>query len=314
MIITCQWVVGFPPGFRLPAGQDFRNEAKKQLPLKLGDVAVTSAGKLHARYVFHAVTIDFDKNTRADHEVIRAASKRCMELADSLRCRTIVFPALGTGAAGFPFEPCAEAMVGAIVDHLNRDTALEIVSITLLSRRGVGSSDPTTQFYEKAVGVASVGTANRSLQQVTEEVRKLISGMNKPELKRKFDEFYTALSREDSRLDRPSVYNSKDTFAEKVFSKTTELAAATREAAKDTSWETEELKLKLLNTRYAGCMAQLNIKASHLNSFEIARAKYGGIDIPPRLESAIGDLRSEIVDLENQAHQLRQTIARSRSY
>jgi hypothetical protein len=55
-------------------------------------------------------------------------------------------------------------------------------------------------------------------------------------------------------------------------------------------------------------MAQL--KASRLTSFEIARAKYGRIDLPLRLEAAISDLRSEIDGLENQAHQLRQSRSR----
>src|SRR4051812_5590825 len=41
-------------------GEEIRQQALKHVPLKIGDVAVTSAGKLPAKYIFHAVTIDYD--------------------------------------------------------------------------------------------------------------------------------------------------------------------------------------------------------------------------------------------------------------
>src|SRR5215510_1979210 len=84
----------------LRAGGDMiAQEAHKHVPLGLGDVAVTSAGKLHARYIFHVVTIDFKNLSYASAETLKLATSRCLELADTLGCRTIAFPALGTGVA-----------------------------------------------------------------------------------------------------------------------------------------------------------------------------------------------------------------------
>src|SRR5712691_11316035 len=63
------------------AGASLTREARKQLPLKLGDVAVTSAGRLHSKYVFHGVTIDHDTQALADAEIIENTTRRCLELA-----------------------------------------------------------------------------------------------------------------------------------------------------------------------------------------------------------------------------------------
>ncbi len=44
----------------LAGGETIQREARKQIPLKTGDVAVTSAGDLKAKFIFHAITIDYD--------------------------------------------------------------------------------------------------------------------------------------------------------------------------------------------------------------------------------------------------------------
>jgi O-acetyl-ADP-ribose deacetylase (regulator of RNase III) len=103
-------------------GEEIGQHARKLLPLGLGDVVVTTAGQLSAKYVFHAVTIDFSRAQRANEDSVRAATLRCMELADALQLRTIAFPALATGVGGFPFESAAEVMTRAVGEYLMGST------------------------------------------------------------------------------------------------------------------------------------------------------------------------------------------------
>jgi O-acetyl-ADP-ribose deacetylase (regulator of RNase III) len=55
-------------------GKSIREEARKYIPLKVGDVAVTSAGNLPAKYIFHAVTIDYTKMIYPYENSIKAAT------------------------------------------------------------------------------------------------------------------------------------------------------------------------------------------------------------------------------------------------
>ena len=86
--------------------------------LNLGDVVVTSAGALSAKYIFHAVTIDFNEMTRATKESVSKSTLKCLQLADTLGVRLIAFPAIGTGVAGFPYHLAAEVMTRTIADYL----------------------------------------------------------------------------------------------------------------------------------------------------------------------------------------------------
>ena len=112
-------------------GEIIRHEARKHIPLQLGDVAVTSAGELLAKYILHAVTIDYDTMTNASQDSIHAATLKCMQLADTLGAHHIAFPALGTGVAGFPFQLAAEVMTQTIADYLAGETGVILVTLIL---------------------------------------------------------------------------------------------------------------------------------------------------------------------------------------
>ncbi|HJZ48770.1 MAG TPA: macro domain-containing protein [Roseiflexaceae bacterium] len=60
----------------LAGGETIQREARKQVPLKAGDVAVTSAGYLKAKFIFHAVTIDYDKLIYPNEEIVCSATER----------------------------------------------------------------------------------------------------------------------------------------------------------------------------------------------------------------------------------------------
>jgi len=45
--------------------------------------------------------------------------------------KTIAFPAVGTGIAGFPMKECAEIMLRECVEHLRRGSPVEKISFVL---------------------------------------------------------------------------------------------------------------------------------------------------------------------------------------
>lgn len=123
------------------AGTTIAVDAAKFVPCELGEVVVTSAGALSARYVFHAITIgpqgDAPRNGVADDEagLVRQITRRCLALADGLGVRSVAFPAVGAGVAGLDPGAVALAMADVIDAHLSNGSAIEIVELHLQPKR-----------------------------------------------------------------------------------------------------------------------------------------------------------------------------------
>jgi len=144
---------GVSAAIRMAAGSALTLDAAKAVPREAGDVVVTTAGALPARYVFHVVTIGprhwEDPTVVPDVAgLVRRATRTCLELMQPLGVRSIVFPALGTGAAGFPIEDSAAAMAEVVNDVLSR-TGWPIDVSIMLKSRWVASPMQYLAFYEE---------------------------------------------------------------------------------------------------------------------------------------------------------------------
>ena len=151
------------------AGRGLRAEARKlartERP-RVGDVVVTSAGRLPARYVLHAITIGpeaEDVEALAAGAAVRQAVQRVVRLATALGCRSVALPAIGAGAAGFDFEVVAAEMGQALVGALRESGARLDVELVLLDRYGAA---PPAQLFdlfgsavERTLGLAAVADA-----------------------------------------------------------------------------------------------------------------------------------------------------------
>jgi O-acetyl-ADP-ribose deacetylase len=68
----------------------------------------TEAGRLSARYIFHAVGPVWRGGRAGEPDLLRSAYRRCLELAARHQCASIAFPAISTGVYGFPIDLAAE--------------------------------------------------------------------------------------------------------------------------------------------------------------------------------------------------------------
>jgi O-acetyl-ADP-ribose deacetylase len=78
-----------------------------------GDVKPTSGGELPARHVLHAVGPIWRGGGEGEAELLASCHRRAIELADELDCRSIAFPAISTGAYGYPVELAAPVAIAA---------------------------------------------------------------------------------------------------------------------------------------------------------------------------------------------------------
>lgn len=128
-------------------GESVRREARAQAPLPLGGVAVTTAGRMRAKRVFHAAVLDPADRDSTTVELVTGVTARCLELCDGMGFRSIALPALATGAARLSLERSAVAMLIEIASHLRSPTGLRTVVLALFPRFGHVPRDLAPRFY-----------------------------------------------------------------------------------------------------------------------------------------------------------------------
>lgn len=101
---------GVAGALRRGANGPINEEAVSKGPVDLGEVAVTDAYDLDAKYVIHAAAMPHYGDGRASTESIRSATKNALERAETLGCSLLVIPLLGTGAAGVDVETGARVL------------------------------------------------------------------------------------------------------------------------------------------------------------------------------------------------------------
>lgn len=131
---------------RRRGGDEIAVALRGRAPAELGEVVVTHAGSLPARFVLHAAVVDERDGRRVtDEAIIAAATLNVLRRADSLGIRTIAFPAFGVGMTDIDDEVAARAMISTVTGYLRGDTGLNRVVFALIQ--------PSTfiAFFETAV-------------------------------------------------------------------------------------------------------------------------------------------------------------------
>jgi O-acetyl-ADP-ribose deacetylase (regulator of RNase III) len=85
-----------------------------------GDAKATTAGRLPARWVIHAVGPVWRGGGHGEAELLASAHRRALEVAEELGARTVAFPAISCGIYGYPPELAAQVAVGAVKPLLDR--------------------------------------------------------------------------------------------------------------------------------------------------------------------------------------------------
>jgi O-acetyl-ADP-ribose deacetylase (regulator of RNase III) len=124
-------------------GPTIQQECREHGPIRVGEAAITGGGDLAARYVIHAAAMGDEPASRRS---IESATRHSLKLADDAGIKTIAFPILASGVAGFGLEDAARIMLIAIRQHVG-EGATEIEEITLY-----GYSPADAELVQEVVG------------------------------------------------------------------------------------------------------------------------------------------------------------------
>jgi len=123
---------GVAGAIRRKGGESIQRECNKIGTIPVGGAAITGGGKLKARHVIHAASMQLGGGTTA--KALRSSTAHSLRIAAEKGLKTVAFPAVGTGIAGFPMRECAEIMLEEVMQHLKKPTSLEKVYFVLFDK------------------------------------------------------------------------------------------------------------------------------------------------------------------------------------
>ena len=135
-------------------GDSIEFAAVRQAPVPLGGAIVTPAGKLAAKAVIHAVSLDRERRTSGP--VIEAAVRSAMARAREIGATSIAFPALGTGVGGFSLDEAARIVVETVRDEL---AASPNIAHVVFALRGSAAYQAFSAVLQTAPEVTAGGPA-----------------------------------------------------------------------------------------------------------------------------------------------------------
>ncbi|WP_052444776.1 macro domain-containing protein [Flammeovirga sp. OC4] len=259
-------------------------DARKHKGLKVGDIVVSTAGHLHAKYIFHAITLNKEVNLVIDPKTLELSLKRILELGKALRVRSIALPAIATGTAGYDYKNSIKAITEVIGGFLKDNDSIEEVNLCLLKRDEISREQMNTLF-ENAVELVSIKEQNQAIKSLLEEANESLKQNDKvdTDMVEKLEEGLvriSSLEKEENGIvptKIPELLSDLSLLYDLLHS------------VNSNKHEIEQLKedKKVLEQ-------SINYHRTALRHYEIEKAKYGGEMLPFRLVMSIEDAEKEI--------------------
>ena len=127
------------------AGPELYEECRKLRGCTTGEAKLTRGHRLPAKWIIHTVGPIWKDGTRGEEEKLAKCYRSCFELVEKHALRTVAFPAISTGAYGFPHDKAAKIAVTEAVRFLKSNCQLEKIIFVCWDKR-------TFESYSLALG------------------------------------------------------------------------------------------------------------------------------------------------------------------
>jgi len=117
-------------------GPEILAECRELHGCATGDAKITTGGRLKAKYVIHAVgPIYWREGPERAEELLASAYRRSLEVATAHGVKSVAFPAISTGAYGYPMDEGARVALQTALEYLSaqEDSGISLVRFVLFS-------------------------------------------------------------------------------------------------------------------------------------------------------------------------------------
>jgi O-acetyl-ADP-ribose deacetylase (regulator of RNase III) len=99
-----------------------------------GQAVITTGGNLKAKYVIHTVGPVYTGGGRNESKLLKSAYLESLKLASKKGLKSLSFPAISTGAYGYPVSEAARIALTTTLDYLKAHPDIESVRFVLFGK------------------------------------------------------------------------------------------------------------------------------------------------------------------------------------
>src|SRR5215212_2581327 len=112
------------------AGPGLAEEARPLAPIQPGEAVVTGGHELPNRYVIHALGPVYGSD-EPEAELLADCYRNSLELAEERGIGSLAFPALSTGAFGYPIEEATEVALRTVIQEARKLRNVRLIRFVL---------------------------------------------------------------------------------------------------------------------------------------------------------------------------------------
>jgi O-acetyl-ADP-ribose deacetylase len=112
------------------AGPGLDEECRPLAPIRPGEAVITTGHRLPNPWVIHCLGPVYGQDEPAA-ELLASCYRQALRLAEDRGLRSVAFPAISTGAFGYPADDAARIALGTILEEAPRLDAVERVRFVL---------------------------------------------------------------------------------------------------------------------------------------------------------------------------------------
>jgi len=130
--------------------------------LPAGKAVITTGWRLPARYVIHTVGPIYSGGQRGEAETLAGCHRESIRLADEHSLDSLAFPAISTGAYGYPVHDAARVAVSAVAEALASTKQLTRVRFVLFDLATLKAYERAAEALGKVLQGSPYRTERRS--------------------------------------------------------------------------------------------------------------------------------------------------------
>jgi O-acetyl-ADP-ribose deacetylase len=99
------------------AGPELAEECESMAPIRPGEAVISKAYNLPNQYVIHALGPVYGMD-KPENLLLADCYRNALQVADEYKIESVAFPAISTGAFGYPFEAATDIALMSIIEKL----------------------------------------------------------------------------------------------------------------------------------------------------------------------------------------------------
>lgn len=116
------------------AGSGLAKECEPLAPIKPGDAVITGAHNLPNSHVIHCLGPVYGMD-KPEEKLLRNCYKKTLQLAEENNIESVAFPAISTGAFGYPLREATEIAIDSVLDEIPGLKKLKLIRFVLFGKK-----------------------------------------------------------------------------------------------------------------------------------------------------------------------------------